>query len=44
MKFNHVLGNLSQEIATEVKDLLINFPIENPYDTLKETLIEGPHS
>ena len=31
-KFNHVLANLSQEITTEVRDLLINPPAENPYD------------
>ena len=40
MKFHHVLANLSQEIATEVRDLLINPPEENPYDVLKETLIK----
>ena len=39
-KFNHVLANLSQDIATEVRDLLMYPPVENPYDTLKETLIE----
>ena len=37
MKFDHVLDNLSQEITTEVKDLLINPPEENPYNALKET-------
>ena len=37
-KFHHVLTNLSQEIATKVRDLLINPPAENPYDVLKETL------
>ena len=39
-KFHHVLANLSQEITTEVRDLLINPPEENPYDVLKETLIK----
>ena len=35
-KFRHVLANLSQEIATEVRDLLlINPPAENPYDVLE---------
>ena len=41
MKFHHILANLSQEIATEVRDLLMNPPEENPYDVLKETLIKG---
>ena len=40
MKFHHVLANLSQEIATEIRDLLMNLPTENPYDVLKETLIK----
>ena len=39
-KFHHVLANLSQEIATEVRDLLINPPTESPYDVLKGTLIK----
>ena len=38
-KFHHVLANLLQDIATEVRDLLINPPEENFYDVLKETLI-----
>ena len=33
MKFNHVLASLSQEIATEVTDLLMNPPAENPFTT-----------
>ena len=41
MKFRHVLANLSQEIGTEVRDVLMNPPAENPYDGLKETLIKG---
>ena len=39
-KFHHILANLSQEIATEVRDLLMNPPTENPYGVLKETLIK----
>ena len=39
-KFHNVPANLSQEIATEVRDLLINPPTENPYDVFKETLIK----
>ena len=38
MTFHHVLANFSQETATEVRDLLMNPPEENPYDVLKETL------
>ena len=41
MKFHYVLANLSQEIATEVRDLLMNPPAENPYDVFKETLIKN---
>ena len=41
MNFHHLLANLSQEIATEVRDLLINPPAENPYDVLKETLTKS---
>ena len=39
-KFHRILANLSQEIATEVRDLLINPPTENLHDVLKETLIK----
>ena len=39
-KFHHVLANLSQEVANEVRDLLINPPIQNSFDVLKETLIK----
>ena len=38
-KFHHVLANLSQKIATKVRDLLMNLPVENPYDVLK-TLVK----
>ena len=40
MKFHHVPANLSQKIATEIGDLIINPPEENPYNILKETLIK----
>ena len=33
--FHYVLANLSQEIATEAIDLLMNPPAKNPYDVLK---------
>ena len=39
-KFHHVLAILSQDIATEVRNLLMNFPAGNPYDVVKETLIK----
>ena len=39
-KFHHVLANLSQTTASEVRDLLMNPPKENTYDVLKETLIK----
>ena len=39
-KYHHIFANLSQEIATQVKDLLMNTQEENTYDVLKETLIQ----
>ena len=39
-KFCHILADLSQQIATEVRDLLKDPPGENPYDILEETLIK----
>ena len=39
-KFHHILANLSLEIETEVRDLLMNPPEENPYGVLKEMLIK----
>ena len=39
-KFHHILANLSQEIATKIRDLLMNPPAENRYDVLKKTLIK----
>ena len=37
-KFNHVVGSLSPEVATEVRDILLNPEAERPYDVLKEAL------
>ena len=37
--FHYVVGSLSQEIATEIRDLIIRPPEEQPYDVLKEKLI-----
>ena len=38
-KFDHIVASLSPEFATEVRDLILHPPTENPYDTLKEQLI-----
>ena len=37
-KFNHVVGSLSPEVATEVRDILLNPDKDSPYDVLKEAL------
>lgn len=39
-RFQYVIASLSQEVATEVRDLLLKPPEENPYDVLKEQLIK----
>lgn len=39
-KFDHVIASLSPEFATEVRDLLLKPPADNPYDTLKTELIK----
>ena len=39
-KFDHVVASLSPEIATEVQDLILAPPTENPYNTLKVQLIK----
>ena len=38
--YHHVVGSLSPEIATEIRDLLLHPPGDNPYDVLKLKLIE----
>ena len=38
--FDYVIGSLSPEFATEVRDLLFNPPEDRPYDTLKTQLIK----
>ena len=38
--YQHVVGSLSPEIATEVRDLLLKPPETQPYDALKKMLIE----
>lgn len=39
-KFTHIIASLQPEIATEVRDLILNPPKKNPYTTLKEELIK----
>lgn len=39
-KFEYVVASLSPEYATEVRDLLLQPPNENPYDVLKEQLVK----
>ena len=39
-RFEYLVSSLSPEIATEVRDLLIHPPAENPYDTLKAELVK----
>ena len=41
MKFDHFLANLTQEIVTKVRDLLMNPPEDNLYDVLQLTVIKG---
>ena len=37
--FDHVIASLGPEFATEVRDLILKPPADNPYDTLKSQLI-----
>ena len=39
-KFDHVVASLSPEFATEVRDLVLSPPDENPYDALRAQLIK----
>ena len=39
-RFDYVVSNLSPEFATEVRDLLLRPPTDNPYDKLKAELIK----
>ena len=39
-QFDYVIISLSPEIATEVRDLLLKFPDDRPYDVLKAELIK----
>lgn len=37
-KYEHLVGSLSHEVATEVRDLLIQPPAQDPYTTLKNAI------
>ena len=39
-RFDHVIAVLAMEVATEVRDLILNPPDDAPYDLLKATLIK----
>ena len=39
-KFDYIVASLAPEFTTEVRDLVLAPPVENPYDTLKEQLIK----
>ena len=39
-KFDHIVASLSPTFATEVRDLILRPPPENPFDVLKEQLIK----
>ena len=39
-KFDYIVASLAPEFATEVRDLVLTPPAENPYDTLKEELVK----
>ena len=39
-KFDHIVASLAPEFATEVRDLILNPPRDNPYATPKEQLIK----
>ena len=39
-KFYHIVGSLSPEVATEVRDIILRPDAEAPYDKLKEALLK----
>ena len=36
--FDYVVASLSPEFATEIRDLILKLPAENPYNVIKEQL------
>ena len=39
-KFDHVVAALAPEVATEVRDIILNPPASDPYDELRKKLIQ----
>eukprot|EP00731_Ephydatia_muelleri_P007558 Em0003g1806a len=39
-KFDHVVAALAPEVATEVRDIILNPPASDPYDELRKQLIQ----
>lgn len=39
-KYDYIVGSLSPEAATEVRELILTPPTSTPYTTLKQTLIQ----
>jgi hypothetical protein len=39
-KFEHIIASLAPEVAQEVRDIILDPPDANPYDTLKDQLIK----
>ncbi len=39
-KFDYIIASLTPEFATEVRDLILSPPDENPFDVLKEQLVK----
>lgn len=38
-KFDYIVGSLSPEFATEVRDIILRLPDARPHDTLRQQLI-----
>ncbi len=39
-RFDHVIASLSPEVATEIRDLILRPPADQPYKVLREQLIK----
>ena len=39
-RFDYIVAALAPDVPTEVRDLNLHSPVEQPYDRLKETLIQ----
>lgn len=40
-KFNHVVAAIDADVLTSVSDILVHPPVERPYETLKQRLIDS---